>query len=193
MTVFGLGTKLRWSWIEKYARRTCPFAALASPESATAQKSAFMVSHRLPITPHFSRSTWSHGMLGLVILMAMLSEMLVVVLNTVPFTTTTAYRAFKVSVYINSVILSLIIATVTAVLFWIVRLQKSGIIPEVPECNAGPFEMVDNDDRWHCLGGLNGRERERQDRKRLGNKGRSPKTGWRVANRHASMDLSSTQ
>jgi hypothetical protein len=101
-------------------------------------------------------------MLGLVILMAMLSEMLVVVLNTVPFTTTTAYRAFKVSVYINSVILSLIIATVTAVLFWIVRLQESGIIPEVPECIAGPFDIVDNDDRWHCLGGLNGRERERE-------------------------------
>jgi hypothetical protein len=161
MTILGLGTKFYWGWIEKYVRHISPYVALASSDGATAEQSVLMKSSSHPFMSLFSRSTWRYALLGLVTVLAVVSEVLVVMLNTVPFTRTTAYMAFEVSVYISTAILSLMILTIPAILLWIVRIKRRGDLPEVPECITDVFEMIGNEGVWDDLGMLNENEREK--------------------------------
>lgn len=161
MTILGLGTKFYWGWIEKYVRHISPYVALASSDGATAEQSVLMKSSSHPFMSLFTRSTWRHALLGLVTVLAVLSEVLVVMLNTVPFTRTTAYTAFEVSVYISTAILSLMILTIPAILLWILRTKRRGDLPEVLECIVDVFEVIGNEGIWDDLGMLNDNEREK--------------------------------
>ncbi|KAJ4990856.1 hypothetical protein SVAN01_03645 [Stagonosporopsis vannaccii] len=159
MTFLGLGTKFYWGWIEKYVRRISPYVALAAPEGATPQKSVLMTTHSHPITALFSRSTWRHTLLGPVTLMAVLSEILVVTLNTVPFTDTTAYTAFQVSVYFCILILAMMILTMPGVIVWAMGIKRKYNVADAPECIADVIWMAGHTEFWRGLGGLNEKDR----------------------------------
>lgn len=159
MTCLGLGTKFYWEWIEKYVRRMSPYVALAAPEGATAHKSVLMTTHSHPVTALFSRNVWTHGMLGPVTLMAVLGEIFVVTLNTVPFTDTTAYTAFQVSVYFCIAILTMMMLTMPGVILWVMGTKKRYNVADAPECIADVIWMGGNTELWRRLGGLNEKER----------------------------------
>lgn len=161
MTALGLGTKFYWGWIERYMRRMCPMIAMAGPNGATAQESVLMVSHSHPIRAMFSRNTWKHRRLGLVTLMAVLTEALVVLLNTLPFSTATAYMAWRISVILSIVILGPMILTTLAVMRWITRVKRFSAKPELAESIADVVMMVQDTATWATLGGLPKRERDR--------------------------------
>lgn len=160
MTVLGLGTKFYWGWIEKYVRNAWPYLMLAAPQGATADQSVLVKSSAHPFTALFHRSTWESPLVAAVTLMATFSELLVITLNTVPFTRATAYKAFKISVYISTVILALMIATNAALIIWrIVNIRKPNI-PHIPECIADVLDLVDDAQGWDALGALKEKERD---------------------------------
>jgi hypothetical protein len=161
MTLLGLGCKVYWGWIEKYMRRTSPYVALASPEGATAERSVLLKSHSHPITALFSRGTWTHWLLGVVTLMAVLSEVLVITLNAIPFTTATAYSAYAVSVAMSTAILALMLMTLPAVIYW--QMRNKGRVGgfEIPQCMADVLEMTEEGRAWSSLSSLGERDRRK--------------------------------
>lgn len=116
MSAIGLLIKFYSGWIEQYIRSVGPFTTLASRHGATAEHSVLVRSPSHPVTALFYSDTWRHLLLSLVTMMAILSEVLIITLNAVPFTTATAYLAFELSVYISAGILSAMIITVPVVL-----------------------------------------------------------------------------
>lgn len=160
MASLGLGTKFYWGWIEKYIHHTSPYVALASPQGATAEQSILLQSHSHPLIAIFSRGTWRYSLTGMVTLMASLSEVLVITLTAVPFTTATAYEAHKVSLYLSVGILGIMSLTVLTVLFWQTR-NKGQEIPEMPECIADVLALVADGQGWNVLGMLDDKERRR--------------------------------
>ncbi|KAJ8118053.1 hypothetical protein OPT61_g888 [Boeremia exigua] len=158
MTGLGLGTKFYWGWVEKYVRSLSPYIAMAIPNGAPAQKSVLMETHSHPVTAIFSGSTWRHGIPGPVTLMAALSEILVVTLNTVPFTDTTAYTAFQVSVWFCVIILGLMIVTVPAVILWVVKIKRKSVA-DVPECIEDVLWLAGDTELWRGLNGMSEKER----------------------------------
>jgi len=168
MTVLGLIIKFYWGWIEEYMRRVSPYAALASPHGATAAQSVLVTSPSNPVTALFYGNTWRNLLLGVVTLMAVLSEALVITLTAIPFSTATAYRAFELSVYISVAILGSMFVTVPAVLVWKIGCLYRVRIPDMPGCIADVFELLGNPAGWDSLGMMTLKERDRAVR------------GWRV-------------
>jgi hypothetical protein len=160
MTCLGLGTKFYWGWIEQYINHVSPYVALASPKGATAEESILLQSHSHPLIAIFSHGTWRHLLTGVVTLMASLSEVLVITLSAVPFTTATAYVAYKISVWISVVILGSMILTIPMVLFW-QTMNKKREIPEIPGCIADVLALVADGQGWNMLGMLDDEERRR--------------------------------
>lgn len=161
MTLLGLACKVYWGWVEKYLRRILPYAALASPHGATAKQSVLLKTHSHPITALLSKETWTHWLLGVVTLMAVLSEVLVITLNAVPFTTASAYSAFTVSVTMSMVILALMLVTLLAVMYWQLRNQGRLEGFEVPECMADVLEMTGEGQAWSLLSSLDEKDRRK--------------------------------
>jgi hypothetical protein len=161
MTLLGLGCKVYWGWIEKYMRRTSPYVALAAPEGATAERSVLLKSHSHPITALFSHGTWTHWLLGVVTLMAVLSEVLVITLNAIPFTIATAYSAYAISVALSTAILALMLMTLPAVMYW--QMRNKGRVEgfEIPECMADVLEMTGEGRAWSSLSSLGERDRRK--------------------------------
>jgi hypothetical protein len=160
MASLGLGTKFYWGWIENYMHRTAPYVALASPKGATPEQSILLQSHGHPLIALFSRGTWRNLLTGIVTLMAFLSEILVIMLTAVPFTTATAYEAHQISVYISIIILGVMVLIVPAVLFWQTRIKETEV-PEMPECIADVLALIADERRWSVLGMLSDEERRR--------------------------------
>jgi hypothetical protein len=160
MASLGLGTKFYWGWIEKYIHHTSPYIALASPQGATAEQSILLQNHSHPLIALFRSGTWRYWLTGVVTLMASLSEVLVITLTAVPFSTATAYQAHEISVYLSVAILGIMIFTVPAVLIWQIR-NKKREIPEMPECIADILALVANGHGWNTLGMLDDKERRR--------------------------------
>jgi hypothetical protein len=159
MTAVGLGTKFYWGWIERYMRRMYPILAMAAPNGATAQESVLMVSHSHPVTALFNRSTWRHRRLGLVTLMTVLTEVLVVLLNTIPFSTATAYMAWRISVILSIIFLGPMILTTLSVMRWMTHVRQIDAKPDIPESIADVLVMIQDMTIWTSLGGLPERER----------------------------------
>jgi hypothetical protein len=187
MTVLGLIIKFEWGWIEEYMRRTGPYTALASPRGATAAQSVLVKRPSNPITALFYGDTWRSLLLGVVTLMAVLSEVLVITLTAIPFSTVTAYQAFELSVYISVGILAAMLITVPVVLVWKMGYLYRVEIPPTPECIADVFDLLGDPAGWSSLGLLTSKERDRvvrswQTRFALRKVGESEWTGpvWRI-------------
>ncbi|KAF2680067.1 hypothetical protein K458DRAFT_490230 [Lentithecium fluviatile CBS 122367] len=161
MTVLGLVVQFYWGWIEEYMRGISPYTALASEHGATAAQSVLVRSSSHPVTALFHRNTWRSPLLGIVTLIAILSEVLVITLNAIPFSTATAYPAFIASVNISVAILAVMLVTVPAVLVWKMGYLYRVEIPETPECIADVFELLGDPAGWSSLGLLTRRERDR--------------------------------
>ncbi|KAH7388855.1 hypothetical protein BKA66DRAFT_460968 [Pyrenochaeta sp. MPI-SDFR-AT-0127] len=158
MSAIGLSIKFYWGWIEQYIRSVGPYTALASLHGASADQSVLVRSPSHPVAALLYSDTWRHLLLSFVTMMAILSEVLVITLNAIPFTTATAYLAFKLSVYISVGILAVMIITVPAVLFWKLKRNRSEI-PDVPECIADAFALLSNASGWNALGMLDEKTR----------------------------------
>jgi hypothetical protein len=160
MTSLGLGTTFYWGWIAKYVHHMSIYIALASPSGATAEQSILVEPYSHPIMALFSRDTWQHLLTGIVMLMAVLSEVLIITLSAVPFTTATAYQAFEISVYMSVAILTLMILTLPAVLYWQTR-DKSLEMEQSPQCIADTLALVPDGRGWNALSMMSGKERNR--------------------------------
>jgi hypothetical protein len=158
MACLGLGTKFYWGWIVQYIHRISPYVALAAPRGATAEESILLQSYSHPVIAIFSRGTWGHLLNGVVTLMASLSEVLVITLTAVPFTTATAYVAHKISVWLSITILGVMIITSSVVIFWQARNMKSEL-PEAPGCIADVLALIASEQGWSALGMLGDKER----------------------------------
>jgi predicted RND superfamily exporter protein len=75
-------------------------------------------------------------------MMAILSEVLVVALSGVPFTTATIYLAFELSIYMSTGILAAMIVTIVAVLVWTMKRGPRSGLPKVPETLAEVFCLL---------------------------------------------------
>jgi hypothetical protein len=158
MTALGLVVKFYWGWIESYMRSTRPYAALAMPTGASAAKSVLVYSPSHPLTALFCKSTWGSLLLASVTVMALLSEVLIVTLSGVPFTTATIYLAFEVSVYVSTGILAAMVVTIAAVLVWTRRSRVRSRLPKVPESIADVFGLLGDAKGREALRGLHGGE-----------------------------------
>lgn len=146
MTILGLIVKFYWGWIEEYMRTSRPYVALASPHGATAAQSILLRNPSHSVTALFYSEFWRHPLLALVTLMAILSEALVITLNAIPFTTATAYLAFRLSVYISVSIVGAMIITVLAVWVWSIKMRLRHELPDMPECIADIFALLSDPD-----------------------------------------------
>ncbi|CAO2650343.1 Nn.00g016350.m01.CDS01 [Neocucurbitaria sp. VM-36] len=159
MTVLGLLIKFYWGWIEQYIRSVGPYMALSSPHGATAEQSLLVRSPSHPVTALFYMDSWRHVLLGIVTVMAVLSEVLVISLNALPFSTAKAYVAFELSAYISIGILVAMIVTVLAVLIWKMVLGRHVEFEEVPECIADLFVLLSDATNWSVFSMLGDTER----------------------------------
>ena len=159
MTGMGLAIKSFWAAVESHVRCKVPYILLASRDGATADESVLVSSPSNPISGLFSRSTWKSYFLGPASLMAFLSEILVVTLAAVPFSTERAYEDFEACVSICIIILGMMILTVPVMLAW--KLTKDVGTPKLPECIADLFAMVDPDLalKFASLGNLDEKDR----------------------------------
>jgi hypothetical protein len=107
----------------------------------------------------FNRSTWRHRRLGLVTLMTVLTEVLVVLLNTIPFSTATAYMAWRISVILSIIFLGPMILTTLSVMRWMTHVRQIDAKPDIPESIADVLVMIQDMTIWTSLGGLPERER----------------------------------
>jgi magnesium-transporting ATPase (P-type) len=143
--VLGVIVKFYWGWIEDYMRTIQPYMALASPHGATAEQSVLLRAPSSPATALFYRQSWRSILLAAVTLMAVLSEVLVITLNTIPFTTATAYVAALSSMYVSIGILAAMVGTLAVVLVWNMKSPNREKLPNVPECMADIFEVLSID------------------------------------------------
>ena len=145
MTCIGLAITMNWGTIEKHLRSITPYVSMASEAGgATADKSVLMRMPSHPVVGLTHSSSWRQPLLGLVTLSAVLSEMLVITLNTVPFSVSTAYLAFELSVYISTAILAFMIITVPLLLVRQIRVRRTALA-QAPENIAEVLEMLDED------------------------------------------------
>ncbi|KAF2440317.1 hypothetical protein P171DRAFT_489038 [Karstenula rhodostoma CBS 690.94] len=144
MTVVGMAIKLYWGEIEKHLRSTAPYIAMASDRGATADHSVLVRMPSHPVVGLAYGSSWRQPLLGFVTVNAALSEVLVITLNTVPFSTSTAYVAFELSVYISAGILALMIAAVPLVIVWGLRRRRKAV-GNPPGCIAQVLALVDDE------------------------------------------------
>jgi hypothetical protein len=158
MTSLGLLIKFYWGWIESHMRSTRPYAALTMPTGASAATSVLVSSPSHPLTALFCRSTWYNLLLASVTVMAILSEVLVVTLNGVPFTTATIYLAFEVSVYVSTGILAIMVVAIAAILVWTLKSKVGSELPKIPESIADVFALLGDAKGRGALRGLYGGE-----------------------------------
>lgn len=90
--------------------------------------------------------------------MTVLTEIQVVVLSSIPFSTATDYKSWRIPVILSILILALMILTIPAVMSWTVQIRKTVGPLNLPDSVAGVFEMVQDCETWAGLEGLNGRE-----------------------------------
>jgi hypothetical protein len=161
MTCLGLIIKFYWNDVAKYMHRMAPYRALTSSTGATADQSVLFSRPSHPVTALFLSDSWKHPLLGWVTLMAVFSEILVIVLTAIPFSVARAYLAFNLSVYIGIGIIGLMIVTVPIIIIWTVRKAEENPVP--PECIADVFALLSDDVAWRfvALGTLSGIERNR--------------------------------
>jgi hypothetical protein len=142
MTALGLLIKFYWGWVGDYMLSNRPYSALTMPRGAAAANSVLLSNPSHPLTALFYSSTWSHLLLASVTMMAILSEVLVVALSGVPFTTATIYLAFELSIYMSTGILAAMIVTIVAVLVWTMKRGPRSGLPKVPETLAEVFCLL---------------------------------------------------
>ncbi|KAF2653749.1 hypothetical protein K491DRAFT_694487 [Lophiostoma macrostomum CBS 122681] len=160
MTCVGLCIKLYWGSIEKHLRSNAPYVEMASQGGATADNSVLIKTPSHLIIGLFYYSTWRQPFFGLVTLSAVLSEVLVITLTAVPFSTSTAYLTFELSVYISIGIIGVMIITILLVFIWQVRVKRKWRAG-APERIAEVLAMLDDDvrSRFGDLGELEGSQR----------------------------------
>jgi hypothetical protein len=161
MTCIGLSIQLYWGSVEKHLRSIAPYVAMASKGDATADNSVLIRTPSHPVVGLFYASSWHQPVLGLVTVCAVLSEVLVITLNTVPFSTSSAYLAFELSVYISTGIIGLMIITIPLVLVWQMRVKRTWVA-RAPECIAEVLAMLDDNLR-SMFGDLRELEKTRRD------------------------------
>ena len=144
MTCIGLAIKLYWGAVEKHLRSIAPYVSMASEGGATADRSVLIRTPSHPIVGLTYMSSWRQPLLGLVTISAVLSEVLVITLNTVPFSVSTAYLAFELSVYFSTAIIALMIATIPLILIWQIQIKRKAVC-QAPECIAEVLAMLDDD------------------------------------------------
>jgi hypothetical protein len=144
MICIGLAIKLYWGTVEKHLRSIAPYVAMASEGGATAARSVLIRTPSHPIVGLIYGSSRRQPLLGLVTISAVLSEVLVITLNTVPFSTSTAYLAFELSVYISTGIIALMITTIPLILIWQIRVKRK-TVGKAPERIAEVVAMLDDD------------------------------------------------
>jgi hypothetical protein len=161
MTCIGLAIKLYWGTVEKHLRSIAPYVAMASEGGAIADRSVLIRTPSHPIVGLTYGSSWRQPLLGLVTISAVLSEVLVITLNTVPFSISTAYLAFELSVYISTGIIALMITTIPLILMWQIRVKRKAV-GRAPECIAEVVAMLDDELRGNFgdLGELDGTQRD---------------------------------
>lgn len=161
MTCIGLAIKLYWATVEKHLRSIAPYVAMASEGGATADRSVLVRTPSHPIVGLFYGSSWRQPLLSLVTISALLSEVLVITLNTVPFSVSTAYLAFELSVYISTGIIALMVTTIPLILIWKIRIKRK-MVGRAPECIAEVFAMLGDDLRGNFgnLRELDGTQRD---------------------------------
>ncbi|KAI8936338.1 hypothetical protein NX059_006752 [Plenodomus lindquistii] len=142
MTALGLGVKFYWGWIEGYMRTMRPYLALASPHGATAAQSVLLRSPSHSVTTLLQAETWKYPLLAIVTFMSLLSEVLVIMLNGVPFTPSLLRKAFDISVFASIVILFAMIVSLSVVIVWGLSKKTRRCLPEAPECIAHVIELL---------------------------------------------------
>ncbi|KAH7080464.1 hypothetical protein BKA63DRAFT_506495 [Paraphoma chrysanthemicola] len=156
MTAMGLLIKTYWGWVESYMRSVRPYATLVSKHGATAAESVLIRTPGHPMTALFHAATWKNIFLASVTVMAVLSEVLVITLSGIPFSTATAYLAFEISVYISLGILSVMLVVLFGVLVWTTTRKYTRQSPDVPENISNVLQLLDDETGREALRELNG-------------------------------------
>lgn len=151
MTALGLLTKFYWAWIEHAVRSARPYIALASAEGATAAESVLLSSPAHPVTAMFRLNTWSNFLLAMVTLMAVMSEVLIILLGGIPFSPAVAHLAFNLSVYISVGILAGMVAVVIWVVLMTIGKRRCHELPKIPEGLDDVLQLLADDKIWGVL------------------------------------------
>ncbi|KAH7095906.1 hypothetical protein FB567DRAFT_513705 [Paraphoma chrysanthemicola] len=158
MTAMGLLIKTYWGWVESYMRSVHPYVTLVSKHGATAAESVLMRTPGHPIPALYHTATWKNMFLASVTVMAVLSEVLVITLGGIPFSTATAYLAFEISVYISLGILSGMLVVLLGVLVWTTTRKYTSQSPDIPENISDVLQLLGDEIGREALKELNGTE-----------------------------------
>lgn len=149
MACVGIAGKMGWSTLATYVCQKASYAALASRKGASAEESILLTTPCHPIAALHRRYTWSNRAVAAVSVSMILSELLIIILPAIPFSTSVARTAFEVStalaIAILVIMIILLITCVLPIIFkWSVLHARD--IPEPPKCTAETLALLQNPD-----------------------------------------------
>jgi hypothetical protein len=164
-SIVGLTIRSYWSLLDAHNRAKAPYRALTSASDgwgASADESVCLATKAHAVSALFSKRSWMHPLDGCISLIAVLAEMLVVTLSSVPFSTSTSFTAFNVSVLISTVVLGLMIIflPILGVRMWRTR----NTVPSPQTCLADVIRLLTDRDTQRAFEGLGTVGERRRDR-----------------------------
>ncbi|KAI9809373.1 MAG: hypothetical protein M1827_006885 [Pycnora praestabilis] len=138
LTLMGSLIDSQWKRIEREVRTISPYRAMSlhpCPPSST----ILLSTTHTPLTTIFASLRSGYYFSAFIAAIAILSEVLVIALAGVPFSSGQIWTAFLVSSYLSMVILSLMIIALVSLFFW--RRQPTGL-PRMPNTVAAVMSYV---------------------------------------------------
>ncbi|PVH97481.1 hypothetical protein DM02DRAFT_674105 [Periconia macrospinosa] len=117
-TSIGISVRSFWGIVEKNIRSLEPYRRLSSGSGVTPQESILVPSSAHPITAIVTSLRHRHYFVAYVSFLAVLTEVLVVTLSGVPFSSARSHTDFVVSTSLSTAIIALLIVTLPYVFVW---------------------------------------------------------------------------
>ncbi|KAI9742735.1 MAG: hypothetical protein M1835_003011 [Candelina submexicana] len=152
----------QWKRLEREIRIVAPYKALLSSPQGPRSTLLFR-STTLPITSFFNSLYHGHFFLTSIALVAILSEILVIMLAGVPFQSAQTWFAFLVSAYLSMTILGIMIIALVAIFWW----RTSIKMPRMPDTLAAVWSYLCASfllEDFEALEGLDEKERDKRIR-----------------------------
>lgn len=161
-TIVGLAIRSYWSRLDTHNRARAPYRALCSATGASARDSVCMSTQAHALIALFSSRSFRRPTDGIISLIAVLGEILVVTLSSVPYSTSVSYTAFNASVLISTVILGMM--TIALPLLGLKTRRENTALPPPQTCLADVIRLLTDKDAQKVFLDLSKEDRRARDR-----------------------------
>lgn len=161
-TIVGLAIRSYWSRLDAHNRALAPYRALCSQSGASPGDSVCLTTQTHAIIALFSSRSFRHPIDGAISLVAVLGEILVVTLSSVPYSTSISYAAFNASVLISTVILGMM--TIALPLLGLRTWRENTALPPPQTCLADVIRLLTDKDAQKVFLDLSKEDRRTRDK-----------------------------